>query len=211
MKLTKTTLKQIIKEELSKALNEVTEMQPAVQLTDEMNAALSRGEVNEDELMMAAKYNLPWKSQENRQTLNFLKSFEQDLDQYTSAGKHGTARQAINKARKDGLIDKNTWRKLRRKHYRKKSRRNSVNRDALDKMGAKEDPRFKTPTPQKIAKRKGYLPKTKEFEKSVDASTRRGRKPGADPRAEELYKKQLARAKRAEKYAAWKRSQSDGQ
>ncbi len=125
MKLTKTTLKQIIKEELSKALNEVTEMQPAVQLTDEMNAALSRGEVNEDELMMAVKYNLPWKSQENRQTLNFLNSFEQDLDQYASAGKHGTARQAINKARKDGLIDKNTWRKLRRKHHRARPKRPS--------------------------------------------------------------------------------------
>mgnify|MGYP003147473205 CR=1 FL=1 len=129
MKLTKSTLKQIIKEELSKALNEVTEMQPDVQMDDEMEWALERGEVTEDELMMAAKYNLPWKSQENRQTLNFLKSFEQDLDQHTSAGKHGTARQAINKARKDGLIDKNTWRKLRRKHHKRKKWAGALSKD----------------------------------------------------------------------------------
>jgi hypothetical protein len=118
----------------------------------------------------------------------------------------GQKRRTINKAWKDGLFGdpkskeaKAEWRRLRRKHHRRKSRRNSVNRDALDKMGAKEDPRFKTPTPQKIAKRKGYLPGTSEFEKSVDASTRRGPMPGADPRAEELYKKQLERAKRLEK------------
>jgi hypothetical protein len=165
LKLTKTTLKQIIKEELSKALNEVTEMQPVVQMDDEMNAALSRGEVNEDELMMAAKYNLPWKSQENRQTLNFLKSFEQDLDQYASAGKHGTARQAINKARQDGLIDKNTWRKLRRKHH--KRRKPNVKR-ALDRM--EKDP-VPTLTPPKKGQKAPAIYKNKA---AVKRAVKRG-------------------------------------
>ena len=171
MKLTKSTLKKLIKEEIENLLDEeggnwwdddlqtAGEHSAALQAVGDM-ASMSAGFSSADGRSMDAN-EMGVSSAEDHLGLDVMTP-----DQ---------ARRAINTALKAGEIDKDDWRRLRRKYHRKNPRRkSSVNRDALDKMGAKEDPRLPTQTPEEIAKRKGFLPGSPEFKKSVAASTRRG-------------------------------------
>ena len=201
MKLTKTQLKKIIKEEIQK-------------IVEQEGDASGVNDILDDEATSKMD------SEEVRRVMQQLHRIESDVAEYIKQGEFDGARKHINAAWKGGAFHldqkpefaKQQWRRLRRmatnaKRKARRKSRSSVNRDALDKMGAKEDPRLKTPTPQKIATRKGYLPKTREFEKSVDASTRRGEMKDTDPRVAAQSKKNRELAKRLEREDAKRRGQ----
>lgn len=197
MKLTKSTLKRLIKEEIESLLNEGNWWDDAVDAVGGAAAAATAidaipsgsgyGEETDDEMAAAMKaFSDPGAdaldSPENRELFQNLFKVETDVKEYIKNGEFDAGRQHVNAAWKSGAFGKNPkfakaqWRRLRRmvanaKRKAGRRSRSSVNRDALDKMGAKEDPRFPTPTPEEIAKRKGFLPGSPEFKKSVAAST----------------------------------------
>jgi len=165
MKLTKSTLKRLIKEEIE---NLVQEEWGTDDVFDTDNTSELAGQALSHMQSMSAGL-----SSADGRSMDANTASNEDLmglDVMTP----GQARRAINAALKAGEIDKDEWRRLRRKYHRKnRQKKSSVNRDALDKMGAKEDPRLPTSTPEEIAKRKGFLPGSPEFKKSVAASKRR--------------------------------------
>lgn len=169
MKLTKSTLKRLIKEEIE---NLVQEEWGTDDVFDTDNTSELAGQALSNMQSMSAGFtSADGRSMDANEMGVSSAEDHLGLDVMTP----GQARRTINAALKAGEIDKDDWRRLRRKYHRKNpQRKSSVNRDALDKMGAKEDPRFPTGTPEEIAKRKGFLPGSPEFKKSVAASTRRG-------------------------------------
>lgn len=168
MKLTKTTLKQIIKEELNKVLKEEDDGPTPGNIVDaavfEIERATQKagyqGEFLGDVIAMLkdadasaaqiAKIKAKYDSTASQALLNVL---EDGDDEYGYSGQlkdmiitawasslnalsPGKARQEINRHLKSGQIDKDTWRKLRRKHHRrqKRKKRKPDIAGALDKM-----------------------------------------------------------------------------
>jgi hypothetical protein len=192
MKLTKSKLKQIIKEETQKTLNEVFGGQAPMTSPDGRSIGADDWEAEHSQTQTPRRSPAPMTSQAPMTSPDGRSIGAGDWDaehSQTQAGNEdilgleaggmttGRRRKAINDAFKKGKIDKDEWRRLRRKYHRSRKKGPTgptpVNRAALDKMGAKEDPRFKSPSAEELARSKGYLPGSPEWKRSIDISTRK--------------------------------------
>ena len=169
MKLTKTTLKQIIKEELSKALNEEL---PQLSMKDKdawiAKQREKRGMKPAAAPAPAATASAPEEDSAPMSTADGrsidANEAGQSMESYDSMTPD-QARRAINAALKAGEIDKDEWRRLRRKYH--KRRKPNVKR-ALDRM--EKDP-VPTLTPPKKGQKAPAIYKNKA---AVKRAVKRG-------------------------------------
>ena len=164
MKLTKTTLKQIIKEELSKALNEE---QPRLRPWKDRDAYIAKQREKRG-MKPGATASAPEEDSAPMSTADGrsidTNEAGQSMESYDSMTP-SQARRAINAALKAGEIDKDEWRRLRRKYH--KRRKPNVKR-ALDRM--EKDP-VPTLTPPKKGQKAPAIYKNKA---AVKRAVKRG-------------------------------------
>ena len=129
MKLTKSTLKRLIKEEMQKVLKETWEWPSLGEWEDEEDeedaAASGLGKETDDEMAALQKSFSDagadaLDSQENREMTQNLYNVQADVEKYIKQGEFGGARKHVNAAWKSGAFGENPefakaqWRRLRR-------------------------------------------------------------------------------------------------